>query len=431
MTGGYSGLCHWPARQDTARPEVMRIGPPQQIAPNEGGNSYSIGASASADGRVVAVPQGHSTLVLDRDHPDRRVVLGHQDDVRFSAVSPDGRWVVTCSWGSSSNSKTIRVWDSLTGKSVHDLSMKSMTSAKFSPDGRWLMTKTSDSTRLWEVGTWQEVRRFDGGNVAFSPDRRLLAINDTLSVIRLLEITTGREVARLTGPESTWYAPACFTPDGTRLVATCSAETALFVWDLRLIREQLKDLGLDWEWPDFPPADPGSHAIKTQVEVLLGELGNPEQNARRAIEWYRRKVAAESENALACNNLAWAYATAPESLRDVKAALFLAEKAVRLEPKNAVYRNTLGVVYYRAERYREAVEMLHPNLENQEDWALATDLYFLAMSHHRLGETSRAQDYLAWANRWSAAQLELDAEHRQELVQFRTEAEELMGIKKK
>jgi hypothetical protein len=28
------------------------------------------------------------------------------------------------------------------------------------------------------------------------------------------------------------------------------------VWDLRLIRRQLKDLGLDWDWPEFPaPAD--------------------------------------------------------------------------------------------------------------------------------------------------------------------------------
>ena len=124
------------------------------------------------------------------------------------------------------------------------------------------------------------MRRFDRGEFAFSPDSRLLAINDVFGVIRLLETTTGREVARLTGPEPTWYAPACFTPDGTRLVATCSGETALYVWDLRLIRQQLKELGLDWDWPDFPPADPGSNAAKPRkVEVLLGDLeaADPEQ----------------------------------------------------------------------------------------------------------------------------------------------------------
>ena len=57
-----------------------------------------------------------------------------------------------------------------------------------------------------------------------------------------------------------------------------------------------------------------------------------------------------------------------------------------------IYRNTLGVAYYRAGRYREAVEVLRPNLERQEDTGLAFDLYFLAMSHHRLGETARARD---------------------------------------
>jgi len=48
----------------------------------------------------VALPQGNSTVVLHRDHADarvlRRMVLGPQYDVRFTAVSPDGRWVVTC-----------------------------------------------------------------------------------------------------------------------------------------------------------------------------------------------------------------------------------------------------------------------------------------------------------------------------------------------
>jgi WD40 repeat protein len=275
MTGGQAGLYLWPARQDAARTEVMRIGPPQQLAPNPGGG-FSNGASASADGRVVAVPQGHSTLVLCRDRPDRRVVLGPQYDVRHTAVSPDGHWVVTCSWGADCRSKTVRIWDAETGLPVHDLSTAGFTAARFSPDGRWLMTRTCSGSRQWEVGTWREVRRFDRGGFVFSPDSRLLAINDVFSVVRLLETTTGREVARLTGPEPTSYAPACFSPDGTRLVATCSAETALHVWDLRLIRQQLKELGLDWDWPDFRPADPGNHAAKPrQVEVLPGDLGKP------------------------------------------------------------------------------------------------------------------------------------------------------------
>jgi uncharacterized protein HemY len=118
-------------------------------------------------------------------------------------------------------------------------------------------------------------------------------------------------------------------------------------------------------------------------------------------------------------------------LRDVKAALPLAEKAVRLAARNALYRNTLGMAYYRAGRYREAVETLRPNLDKQDDIGLAFDLYFLAMSHHRLGETARARDYYDWAARWTRAQPGRSAAHREELTAFRSEAEELLGIEKK
>jgi WD40 repeat protein len=188
-------------------------------------------------------------------------VLGPQYDVRFTAVSPDGRRVVTGShWGDGRSMTFARIWDADSGQQLHELPLEGSTVARFSPDGRWLMTATSGvGCRLWEVGTWREVRRFvDAGSFAFSPDSRLLAINDVSSVIRLVETTTGREVARLTGPEPRWYAPACFSPDGTRLIAICSGHTALYVWDLRLIRQQLKELGLDWDLPEFAPEAGGS-----------------------------------------------------------------------------------------------------------------------------------------------------------------------------
>ena len=104
----------------------------------------------------------------------------------------------------------------------------------------------------------------------------------------------------------------------------------------------------------------------------------------------------------------------------------LAEKALRLEETNAVYRNTLGVAYYRAGRYREAVETLRPNLQSQQDWALAFDLYFLAMSHQRLGETAWARDYYDLAVRLTRTQPGLSAGNLEELTVFRAEAEELL-----
>jgi WD40 repeat protein len=223
----------------------------------------------------MAIPLGNSTAVLHRDRPDRRVILGPQYDVRSTAVSPDGRYVATGSHWEDGLSKSARIWDAQSGRQVHELPLEGSTMSRFSPDGRWLMTRTGHvGNRLWEVGTWREVRRFEYAGFAFSPDSRLLAINDVFGVVRLIETASGREVARLTGPEPMWYQPECFTPDGARLIATCSGHQALYVWDLRLIRRQLKELGLDWDWPEFDPAAEGSRLAGPApvVRVLGAEL---------------------------------------------------------------------------------------------------------------------------------------------------------------
>jgi tetratricopeptide (TPR) repeat protein len=259
-----------------------------------------------------------------------------------------------------------------------------------------------------------------------------MAVAIATGVIRLLDSATGRELALLEDPNLDCTSLPLFTSDGTRLISySIGKVNGIQVWDLRLIRRHLAEMGLDWDAPPYPPADPESKtAPPLKVQVLLGDPATPalarEQKARQAIGNYRRAVETNPDSADACNNLAWAYLAASEALRDAKAALPLAEKAVRLAPENPDYRNTLGVAYYRAGRYREAVETLRPNLEHQEDGALAFDLYFLAMSHHRLGETARARDYYDWAVRWTRVQPGLAAEQLEELTVIRAEAEELL-----
>ena len=217
-----------------------------------------------------------------------------------------------------------------------------------------------------------------------------MALEMALTVIHLMEVATGRTVAKLEDPNgdrATWQG---FTPDGTQLVVVASYASAIHIWDLRAIQARLKTMNLAWNWPELPPAATGfAAADPVTIEVLPGDLAKSQ-----AIERWRRELEVNPDSADACNNLAWAYLAAPEALRDVGTALPLAEKAARLAPGNASYRNTLGVAYYRAGRYREAVEVLRLNLERQEDEYLAYDLYFLAMSQHRLGETAQARDLL-------------------------------------
>ena len=209
--------------------------------------------------------------------------------------------------------------------------------------------------------------------------------------VRLVDPDTGREYARLENPNQDRAFVSELQPrrDATRDHRGDSQ--SIHVWDLRTIREQLAKMGLDWDLPPYPPAPEVKETQPLRIQVELGDpaqlLRDREEATRRIIEQKRRALEANPNNAKACNNLAWALLTAPDALRDWKAALPLAQKAVQLDP-GPMNRNTLGLAYYRAGRYREAVETLQPNLKDQVDWALPYDLYFLAMSHHQLGESA-------------------------------------------
>jgi hypothetical protein len=381
--------------------------------------------------------EGGANQILDLETGVIRRDLGRHPQGEVQVLSGDGRWAASCGW----HSDRVRLWNAVTGQRVHEWILGKRTNVCFTPDSRTLIISRGDEFSFWDVDTLKPIRRLPRnvtpfpGHVAFSPDGRLMALEMAPAVLHLKEVATGRTVAKLEDPcgdRTSWQG---FTPDGTQLVVVSGYAHAIHVWDLRAIRARLREMNLDWDWPEFPSAPTGKPVVPATIEVLPGHLApsalTREQRARQAIERYRREVKTNPNSASACNELAWAYLAAPEALRDVKAALPLAEKAVRLESKSANYRNTLGVAYYRAGRYRQAVEVLRPNVAKQEDGNLAYDLYFLAMSHHCLGEMARARDYYDWAIRWVSMQRDLKPEHLDELTAFRAETEDLLGIDRK
>src|SRR5262249_53331395 len=145
--------------------------------------------------------------------------------------------------------------------------------------------------------------RFEDATFCWSPDRRFFVVNDVTSTIRFVEPDTAREVIRLTGPDATQYSPMCLTPDGTSLIAGTADFSALFVWYLRRIRVKLKELGMDWDLPEFPStphhnptileADPGffrQPILKSDrnAVAILGQLrklqpSNPDVSLHRGM----------------------------------------------------------------------------------------------------------------------------------------------------
>jgi tetratricopeptide (TPR) repeat protein len=251
------------------------------------------------------------------------------------------------------------------------------------------------------------------------------------AVIHLVATDTGRTVAKLEDPRSDRAQWLGFTPDNARLVSIATFSRAIHVWDLRAIRQHLAAMQLDWESPPYPPAPETLARPPLAVESLLGESSSikhtADDRARRDIETYRLAVESHPNSAVDCNSLAWAYATAPEHLRRPSEAVALAERATRLDPHDPLIRNTLGVAYYRAGRYREAADTLRANLSVRHEKRIAVDLYFLAMSHHRLGEAALARAHYTWAERATPSPGQLSLEELQERAAFRAEAEKLIG----
>jgi WD40 repeat protein len=91
--------------------------------------------------------------------------------VRYTAVSPDGRWAAT---GSHFDTK-VKIWAARTGKLEKELPVEIGSMVGFSPDGKWLAT-SGGGCRLWSVDDWQQGPQIGGNQFAFSPDSRLLAV---------------------------------------------------------------------------------------------------------------------------------------------------------------------------------------------------------------------------------------------------------------
>ena len=310
------GLLRWPMQTDSGGSGHRVMGPPERLPLPRGQD-----VSQSRDGRVIATCSraiGSDEAyaggwILRCDRPGKPIRLDAGADLRSIAVSPDGRWAVTVTQPTG----LAKIWDTRDGRLVKQLAEYRAGFPRFSPDGNWLSTDADDG-RLFAVGTWEAGPRF-GASGAFAPDSRLMAIQSTTGAVRLVDRASGGELARLEVPNLQGIACPVFTPDGTKLIGLGNG---IRVWDLRLVRQQLAELGLDWDLPPYPSVDSGSEPKQSlKVQILLGDLSKPlltrEQNARQCIELYRSSLEKNPDNAETCNRLAWLYLTAPEALRDV------------------------------------------------------------------------------------------------------------------
>ncbi len=263
-----SKLTRWPVRQDPASPENIVVGPPERLDTPSG----VLTPAASDDGRIVAVPMADNYgmwplrggWVLHRDKPGRASQIV-ADPTDFAAVSPDGRWVAFGSWLTR-----VMVYDIESKTKVWTSPLAPGSICKFSPDSKWLVT-LAEGSRMFRVGTWEPGPKLGDGKIAaFLPGGDAAFLVTRASLIRMVETSTGRELARFQDPDES-VVEIVVTPDGGKLLAT--HREGLRVWDLRKIRAELARMELDWDAPPIPAASPV--APVTSVRFVEAEVPAP------------------------------------------------------------------------------------------------------------------------------------------------------------
>jgi RNA polymerase sigma factor (sigma-70 family) len=165
----------------------------------------------------------------------------HGTPVDFLAVSADGRRIATFELHSEDrpprHSDVIYLWDLDTGQKEHALRLPAGSgylNALFSPDGKVLVTASYGnddySLTVWDTATGRKVRDLPGGAggcMAFSPDGKRLAYGHWSGKFDVWEVDSGRrfssEDSRLADERT-----ACLSAGGERIVTIGSA---ICTWD--------------------------------------------------------------------------------------------------------------------------------------------------------------------------------------------------------
>jgi Flp pilus assembly protein TadD len=321
----------------------------------------------------------------------------------YAEFSPNGRYIVT-----ASSNHTARVWDAATGQAVSPpLRHRDLVwNARFSPDGRRVVTSSFDETaRVWDLP-------YDG-----RPVEDLMRLGHLLTGHRI-DTNGGLEPIDTATFRRAWETLRSKYPEEF----VCSLEEVV-AWHRREA-EHCEEKG---QWSDAARhldlvvgADPGCWSDHFSRSSAYAELGNWEKASAGYLkvielgppdEWvwnflalaqlgagdtdgYRKACASLLDQCAEtgyANTMAWTCVLGADAVADLSRPVQLAEQAVAAGHFTGL--STLGAALYRAGRFGEAVEKLNQSVETQGRMG-PLDWLFLAMAHHRLGNTDEARHWL-------------------------------------
>ncbi len=214
----------------------------QSIMTLRGHESRVDSTAVSPDGkRIVSGSADNTIKIWDAVRGAELLTIQRVDgnDVTCVAVSPDDRRIA-----SGDDSGQIKVWDAASGKEMLAIKgHKYPTSIVFSPDGTRILCGSVDGTAsVRDALTGTEIMTLRGhesrvSSVAFSPDgKRIVSVGLLFSNIKVFDAMNGNDLITIKGPRGYAYA-VVFSPDGKSIVA--GAHDEIKMWDSTSGAEQM------------------------------------------------------------------------------------------------------------------------------------------------------------------------------------------------
>lgn len=245
-------LTYWPYQKrkashwDVSKP--MHIPLPRAFRQSEG-SSFAL----AGDRRILVATDRHFDTAWVIDTVQAKLLRTIPQPKCFhSAVSHDGRLIVLSSW-LWNPPKPMSVYEVKTGRLVHQMTRSPFARSAFSPQGSLLVTGASNHYTFWNVKEWKQLfsipwKSHLPGQLSFSPDGSHLATIATNYQVQLIDPNNGQSLATLHSPIPCLVSGLRFSPTGTHL-AVLTETNRVFLWNLKLIRQQLRDMNLDWTNP--------------------------------------------------------------------------------------------------------------------------------------------------------------------------------------